>query len=266
MEIQSFLHDYFTSSDEWKICLRIGIHLGDVIHGNGDVFGDAVNIASRIEPNTEPEGICISEQMYDQVRNKVPQTLVKLRQRELKNITIPIDMYKVLMPWEKAESKTEPDFPITRIAVLPFANLRPDSNDEYFADGITEEIISTVSGISGLSVISRTSIVGYKGATKKVREIGKELEVGTILEGSFRKARNRIRVTTQLINVASDEHLRAQNYDRELNDIFAVQSDIAMQVTNALSVRIKPKEEIRITDRPTMSTQAHPFISREDST
>jgi adenylate cyclase len=258
LEIQSFLHDYnFTSRDDWKICLRIGIHLGDVIHENGDVFGDAVNIASRIEPNAEAEGICISEQMYDQIRNKVPQTLVKIEQRELKNIAIPIDMYKVLMPWEKSESKTEPAFPITRIAVLPFANLSPDPNDEYFADGITEEIISTVSGISGLSVISRTSIVGYKGATKKVREIGKELEVGTILEGSFRKAGNRIRVTTQLINVTTDEHLWAQNYDRELNDIFAVQSDIAMKVANALRVRIKPKEEIRITDRPTMSTQAH---------
>lgn len=257
VELQSFLHDYnFTSRDEWKICLRIGIHLGDVIHENGDVFGDAVNIASRIEPNAEPEGICISEQMYDQVRNKVPQTLVKLGQRDMKNIKIPIDVYKVLMPWEKAESK-ESDFPDTRIAVLPFANLSPDPNDEYFADGITEEIISTVSGISGLSVISRTSVVGYKGATKKVKEIGKELEVGTILEGSFRKAGNRIRVTTQLINVASDGHLWSQNYDRELNDIFAVQSDIAMQVANALKVRIKPKEEIRITDTPTTSTQAH---------
>jgi len=144
-----------------------------------------------------------------------------------------------------------------RIAVLPFVSMSPDPNDEYFADGITEEIISTVSGISGLRVISRTSVMGYKGTTKKVKEIGKELEVGSVLEGSLRKAGNRIRVTTQLIDVAADKHLWAQNYDRNLDDIFAVQSDIAKQVADALRVRILSPERERIEKKPTESTSAY---------
>jgi TolB-like protein/TPR repeat protein len=135
--------------------------------------------------------------------------------------------------------------------------MSPDPNDEYFAEGMTEEIISTVSGISGLRVISRTSVMGYKGTTKKVKEIGKELEVGSVLEGSFRKAGNRIRVTTQLINVADDEHLWAQNYDKNLDDVFEVQSDVAKQVAEALRVRILSPEKERIERKPTESTTAY---------
>jgi TolB-like protein len=149
-----------------------------------------------------------------------------------------------------------------RIAVLPFVNMSPDLNDEYFADGMTEEIISTVSGISGLRIISRTSVMGYKGTTKKVEEIGRELKVGSVLEGSFRKAGNRIRVTTQLINVADDEHLWAQNYDRNLDDIFAVQSDVAKQVAEALRVQILSSEKERVERKPTESTAAYTLYLR----
>jgi len=156
-----------------------------------------------------------------------------------------------------AFSTTQPTFDTHRVAVLPFANFSPDPNDEYFADGITEEIISTVSGIRGLSVISRTSVMGYKGTTKKLREIGRELDVGSVLEGSFRKAGNRIRITTQLIDVAGDKHLWAQNYDRELDDVFAVQSDIARQVANALRVRILPRDQAHIEKTPTRNPEAH---------
>jgi TolB-like protein len=144
-----------------------------------------------------------------------------------------------------------------RIAVLPFVNMSPDPNDEYFADGMTEEIISTVSGISGLDVISRTSVMRYKKTEKALKEIGRELEVGSVLEGSFRKAGNRIRVTTQLIDVAADRHLWAQNYDRNLDDIFAVQSDVAKQVAEALRVRILSPERKRIEKKPTESTSAY---------
>jgi TolB-like protein/TPR repeat protein len=144
-----------------------------------------------------------------------------------------------------------------RIAVLPFVNMSPDPNDEYFADGMTEEIISTVSGISGLDVISRTSVMRYKKTEKAVKEIGRELEVGSILEGSFRKAGNRIRVTTQLVDVTTDSHLWAQNYDRSLDDIFAVQSDVAKQVTDALRVRILSSEKERVERKPTESTAAY---------
>jgi len=149
-----------------------------------------------------------------------------------------------------------------RIAVLPFVNMSPDPNDEYFADGVTEEIISTVSGISGLEVISRTSVMHYKKTEKTVKEIGRELEVGSVLEGSFRKAGNRIRVTTQLIDVAADKHLWAQNYDRTLDDIFAVQSDVARQVAEALQVRILSSEKERMERKPTESTFAYTLYLR----
>jgi len=144
-----------------------------------------------------------------------------------------------------------------RVAVLPFVSMSPDPNDEYFADGMTEEIISTVSEISGLRVISRTSIMRYKKIEKTVEEIGRELKVGSVLEGSFRKAGNRIRVTTQLINVADDEHIWAQNYDRNLDDVFAVQSDVAKQVAEALRVRILSSEKERVEKKPTDSTAAY---------
>ena len=156
-----------------------------------------------------------------------------------------------------AFSTTQPTLDKNRIAILPFANFSPDAKDEYFADGITEEIISTVSGISGLSVISRTSVMGYKGTTKKVKEIGKELDVGSVLEGSFRKAGNKIRIATQLIDVAGDRHLWAENYDRELDDVFAVQSDIARQVANALRVKILPRDQTHIEKIPTRNPEAH---------
>jgi len=143
------------------------------------------------------------------------------------------------------------------IAVLPFVNMSPDPNDEYFTDGMTEEIISTVSGISGFNVISRTSMMSYKGTAKKLKEIGRELEVGSVLEGSFRKAGNRIRVTTQLIDVATDRHLWAQNYDRSLDDVFEVQSDIAKQVAEVLRVRILSSEKERVERKPTESTAAY---------
>jgi TolB-like protein len=129
--------------------------------------------------------------------------------------------------WEQTAAVHAPTYATNRIAILPFTSFSSNPDDAYFADGMTEEIISTVSGISGLKVISRTSVMGYKGTTKKVEEIGRELKVGSVLEGSFRKSGNRIRVTTQLISVADDEHLWAQNYDRNLDDIFEVQSDVA---------------------------------------
>jgi TolB-like protein len=259
LEVQRLLHDYNISSrDEWKITLRIGVHLGDVVRSGSDILGDAVNIASRLQPLAEPEGVCISQQVYDQVRNKVPQALVKLEPHDLKGVRFQVDVYKVVMPWEQqSAAKEEIALPRDRIAILPFASFSSNPDDAFFADGMTEEVISTVSGISGLKVISRTSVMGYKGTTKKVEEIGRELKVGSVLEGSFRKAGNRIRVTTQLINVADDEHLWAQNYDRNLDDVFEVQSDIAKQVADALRVRILTREAERVEKRPTKSTEAY---------
>ena len=255
-EIQQSLREMDSGRPpERRIQLRIGIHVGDVIHSQNDVYGDAVNLASRIEPLAEPGGVCVSEQVYYQVKNKFELPMESLGKRALKNIAEPVEVFRVVPPWEETAGARELDQ--RRIAVLPFANFSPDPNDGYFADGITEEIISTVAGISGLSVISRTSVMGYKGTTKKVDEIGRELKVGSVLEGSFRKAGNRIRVTAQLIDVAGDRHVWAQNYDRNLDDVFAVQSDVARQVSEALRVRILSPEDRRITRKPTENTAAY---------
>ena len=245
-----------------QVQVRVGVHLGDVVHDQNDVYGDAVNIASRIEPLAMPGGICVSQQVFDQIKNKFEFPLSSLGKKELKNVREPIEVYRVVPPWENQIPQGEPRFPANRIAILPFTSFSLDPNDAFFADGMTEEIISTVSGLSGLNVISRTSVMGYKGTTKKVEEIGRELKVGSILEGSFRKAGNRIRVTTQLIEVAGDRHLWAQNYDRELNDVFGVQSDVAKQVAEALRVRILSPERERIEKMPTESTRAYTLYLR----
>jgi len=256
-DIQQSLNELNSGrTQERSVMLRIGIHLGDVIHAENDVYGDAVNIASRIEPLAPPGGICVSEQVYDQIKNKFEFPLSTLGEKTLKNVSEPIEVYRVILPWEK-KSESESSLEKSRIAVLPFANMSPDPNDQYFADGITEEIISIVSGISGLSVISRTSVMGYKGTTKKLGEIGRELDVGSILEGSFRKAGNRIRITTQLIDVAGDKHLWAQNYDKTLDDIFAVQSEIAEKVAGELRIRLVDSEKKALEKKPTENTEAY---------
>jgi TolB-like protein/Tfp pilus assembly protein PilF len=241
---------------ERRVMIRIGIHVGDVIHNKGDIFGDAVNIASRIEPLANPGGVCISEQVYDQVWNKVDFRLVKMESRKFKNVSIPTDVYSVeMLREEKAVAETF-EVDRLRVAVLPLSNMSPDPNDEYFADGMTEELISSISNISGLSVISRTSVMQYKKPGKKLADIGKDLQVGTILEGSVRKFGNKVRVAIQLIDVREDKHLWAQNYDRELEDMFAIQSDIAERVAKALEVKVLGEEKHRLEGRASKNTEA----------
>jgi TolB-like protein/TPR repeat protein len=254
--VQQTMHDRKVATGE-QVSIRIGIHIGDVVESGNDILGDAVNVASRIEPLAEPGGVCISDEVYRQVKTKSDLRFVSLGEKSLKNVETPIEVYRVAMPWEKSGATETINYPTNRIAILPFASFSLDPNDAFFADGVTDEIISAAAGISGLNVISRTSVVGYKGTTKKVKEIGKELEVGSILEGTFKKAGSRIRVTTQLIDVANDRHLWAQNYDRNLDDVFEVQSDVAKQVADALRVRILSPEKERIEKKPTESTEAY---------
>lgn len=258
VEVQRFLHDYNISSrDEWKVTLRIGIHLGDVVRSGEDILGDAVNIASRLQPLAEPEGVCISEQVYDQVRNKIPQALVKLDAHDLKGVRFAVDIYRLIMPWERVAPAAAAQSDRNRIAVLPFNNFSPEPSDEYFADGLTEEMIGTLSKIRELSVISRTSVMQYKGKPKPIPEISRELNAGTILEGSVRKAGNRARVSVQVIEAADDKHVWAENYDRDLQDIFAVQSDIAEKVAEALKVKLLSTERKEISQAPTKSVEAN---------
>jgi adenylate cyclase len=243
--------------EERRITLRVGIHLGDVVDSDGDISGDAVNVASRIEPLAEPGGVCLSRQVYDQVRNKFDLPLTSLGEVRLKNVTAPTEVFKVAMPWksQSAPLMSQPDR--TRIAVLPFANMGPSSADEYFADGMTEELIATMSRISGLKVIARTSVMGYKGGQKTIADVARELGVGAVLEGSVRKFGESTRVTVQLIDSATSEHLWAESYDRSLSDVLAIQSDISRMVAEALRVKLLDQEKTAMEGARTVDARAH---------
>lgn len=220
------------------IRIRIGVHLGDVVQSGADILGDAVNLAARIEPLAEPGGVCVSGAVYEQVRTKTPDKFELLPPTALKGIQVPMDIYRIVLPWNHhaadGPSAAAGTLDRNRVAILPFANISPDSADEYFADGLTEELIASLSLVTGLKVIARTSVTGYRKTDKKVGTIGKELGVGTIVEGSVRRAANRIRVTVQVIDVVTEEHLWTATYDDDLDDIFAVQRDIAQKVVTSL--------------------------------
>ena len=247
----------FNQTASRKIPLRIGIHAGDVIHNEGDVYGDAVNIASRIVRLASGGEICISAQVYDQVHNKVPYDLSKLSPQSLKNVSFTTDAYKLELSWKTPKLGDGKRLDTKRIAILPLVNITNDPSDEYFADGMTEEMISTLSNVSGLTVISRTSTMQYKGAKKNLVDIGRELGAGSLLEGSVRKAGNRVRITVQLLDATEDKHLWAQNYDRELQDIFAVQSDVASNVADALKVKLLDREAVQMRKKHTDNTEAY---------
>ena len=279
IEIQTALNERNkTEPPERKILLRIGLHIGDVVYVDQQVHGDGVNIAARMEPLAQPGGICISEDVARQIRNKVPFPVIKLGEEKLKNISMPMDIYCIALPWLQPGKRVKRDISVKkiipyflgllaiitivtgtlffknyngknslhsklRLAVLPLSNISNDAKDEYFADGMTEELISSLSKIGGLNVIARTSIMKYKTTDKDISKIGQELMVGSILEGSVRKFENKARVTVQLIDVSTQEHLWSMDYDRELKDIFMTQSEIAKNVANELKVRLVSSEK-----------------------
>jgi len=242
---------------EDKVMIRIGIHVGDVIHADGDVLGDAVNVASRIQSLAEPGGICVTRQVFDQVRGKTQWQMVTMGLQELKNISSAVEVFRVLLKPGKQESEDRPELDPHRLAILPFSNLSPDPNDRYFADGVTEELISTISKIRELSVISRTSAMRYRDTTLPMDQIGRELRVGTILEGSVRKAGNKVRISAQLLDVQSDRYIWSQDYDRDLTDIFGVQGDIAERVAGGLKCELLQKEKQSLGKKATNSSEAY---------
>lgn len=261
-DIQQAMQEFNADrSIERKVLIRIGIHDGDVIHSQDDVYGDAVNVASRIEPLAEPGGICVSQQVYDHVRNKTDMTLTRAGEVALKNVELPLTLYRVALPWSR-ETKRELQPSKDRVAVLPFVNISPDPADEYFADGMTEELIDRLSQVKELKVIARTSVMSYKKKEKKVSEIATELKVGTIVEGSVRKAANKIRVTVQLINADSEEHLWSERYDKELDDIFAVQTDIASRIATALAGTLVVQRAPRLAQKDTENIVAYSHFLR----
>jgi adenylate cyclase len=256
-DIQQLLNELNVNRpEERRIQLCIGIHLGDVVRSKNDVHGDAVNVASRIEPLASPGGISITEQVYHQIKNKFEFPFVSLGKRNLKNVQDPVEVYRAVLPWE-TQARDEPNPEKRRIAVMPFTNISPDPRDEYFADGMTEELISTLSKIGELKVISRTSVMRYKGTSKNVGEIARELKMGSVLEGSARKAADDLRITAQLIDAESDEHLWSQDYDRRLENVFAIQKEIAQRVAETLKIQLLSSEMKEIGKKPTENTQAY---------
>jgi adenylate cyclase len=220
--------------EERRIHLRVGIHLGDVVESAGDISGDAVNLASRIEPLAEDGGVCLTRQVYDHVQNKFELPLKSVGNKQLKNVASPVEVFRMIMPWSEEKHEAHTKLDRNRLAVLPLSNLSSSPEDGYFADGMTEELISSLSRLPGLGVISRTSVMQYKNQTKHVAEIGRELGAGSLLEGSVRKAGNRVRIALQLIDANTDNHLWAENYDRNLDDVFAIQTDVASRVSASL--------------------------------
>ena len=255
-DIQHRLFERNSQPGVTPIRLRIGIHLGDVEERASDIFGDAVNIAARIEPLAAPGGVCISGPVFDQIRNKLPNPLEKLSPVALKGVLAPVDVYRVLLPWASAGAAADGTIP-TGIAVLPFSNISTDPQDAYFADGLTEELITVLSKVRGLRVIARTSVMPYRSTAKGIAQIGGELRVASILEGSVRKAGNRLRITAQLIAVRSEDHLWAETYDRNLDDVFAVQADVAKRVADALNVAISRPTETELSERPVVRPESY---------
>ena len=233
-------------SENLRITFRMGINLGDVIIEGDDLYGDGVNVAARLEGLVEPGSICLSSKVYDEVRKKLNLSFEDLGSQKLKNVAEPVRVYRiavdkpVISPTSLAtEALPLPDKP--SIAVLPFANLSGDQEQEYFADGITEDIITEISRIAGILVISRNSTFTYKGKATKAQDVCRDLGVRYVMEGSVRKAGQRVRITAQLIDGRSGGHLWAERYDRELADIFAVQDDVTEKIVHALEINLADK-------------------------
>ncbi len=245
-----------------RILLRVAVHLGDVEHREGDIYGDAVNVASRVQLLADPGGVCITQQVFDHIRNNREFQAVSLGQSQLKNVQAPVEIYRITSASQEADSTKKPSLEPRRVAALPLTILSSDQQDDYFADGLTEEIINTLSSIPGLNVIARTSVMKYKHTDKSVSEIGRELRVGTLLEGSVRKSADRLRVTLQLIDVTSEAPIWAQKYDREVRDIFEIQTDIAEQVADALKVRLLSENKAMIEQKAPENIEAYVLYLR----
>lgn len=267
VQIQQKLIELGADHAEERLVYRIGIHLGEVIAKGQDILGDMVNIAARLEGLADADGICISAAVYDAVRNKLPYQYVLLGDKQLKNIAEPVKVFKVSLEGQKAlANQPERAFPALpdkpSIAVLPLDNMSSDPEQEYFSDGLTEDIITDLSKVSGLFVIARNSTFVYKKQSVDLRRVGAELGVKYVLEGSVRKGGDRVRITVQLIEAATGNHLWAERYDRVLTDIFEVQDEMTCTIVEALKVRLTKKEQVLIQERGTDNLEAYDLFIR----
>ena len=247
-----------------RIEFRVGINVGDVVIDGDDIHGDGVNVASRLEGLAEPGGICVSGMVYEEVRRRVGVPFEDLGEREVKNIDEPIRVWRWSPGTPKRADATEslalPDKP--SIAVLPFENMSGDTQQEYFTDGITEDLITALSKIRWFFVIARNSTFVYKGRSVDVKEVGRQLGVRYVLEGSVRKGGNRVRISAQLIEAASGRHVWAERYDRDLEDIFALQDEMTETIVRAIEPELGSAERKRAMRKPPGSLDAWDLFQR----
>jgi adenylate cyclase len=236
---------------------RIGINLGEVIVEGDDLYGDGVNVAARLQTLAEPGGVAISGSVRDQVAGKIAAELEDLGEHTVKNIARPIRVFALRAPAAGAPRAAASTTPGVSICVLPFANMSGDPEQEYFSDGITEDIITDLSKVGALSVVSRNTAFSYKAKHVDIGQVARQMHVSYVLEGSVRKSGNRVRITAQLIDGASDSHVWAERYDRDLNDIFALQDEISEAIVGALKLRLLPSERKAIEQRSTTNPEAY---------
>jgi adenylate cyclase len=248
--------------DDKCLQFRIGVNLGEVIVDRDDIYGDGVNVAARLESLAEAGGICVSGAVFEQVNGKLDVGFQDMGSQEVKNIAQPVRAYRVVLETTSAFDKPPPLPEKPSIAVLPFNNLSSDPEQEYFADGMTEDIITSLSKLSQLLVIARNSSFTYKGRTVKVPEIAKELGVTYVIEGSVRKIGDRVRITAQLIDGGDGGHLWAERFDRDLTDIFAMQDEVTEKIVAAMDVKLTGDERNRLKTTGTNIPEAYDYVLR----
>jgi TolB-like protein len=305
IELQSGLAERQAEvAQDRRILLRIGINIGDVIFDEGDIYGDGVNVAARLEPLAEPGGIWVSRAVFEYSRGKVDHEFELMGEHQLKNIPGPVEVYRVSLcagpgtvpsrrkrgrgrligaavaaaaalglvawtqPWRAAAPPVvEPGpalFDGPSIAVLPFDNLSASADDDYFAEGMTDDLITDLAKISGLVVIARNTVFAYKDQAVDVRAVGKELGVRYVLEGSLRRAGNQIRINAQLIDSQTGSHLWADRYDRDTSDIFAVQHEVIRHIVEVLAIELSNSERARVERLPTENLEAYDYYLRAE--
>jgi TolB-like protein/Tfp pilus assembly protein PilF len=243
-----------------RIKIRIGIHLGDVIFLDNDVFGDGVNIASRIEPLAAPGGICFSRQIYDQIRNKIKEELVSAGHHHLKSIEEPVEIFYVKLPWDKAATTVAAPSgpaPAKSVVVLPFTDMSREKDQEYFCDGIAEDIIGALSKVEGVKTVARSSAFAFKNKDMDIRNICTALNVENVIEGSVRKSGNKVRITSQFIKASDGCQIWSEKYDRDLEDIFAIQDEISFAVVDNLKIKLLGETKAKIAKSRTENIAAY---------
>ena len=272
VEVQTAMADRTAEiAEDRRIAFRIGINIGDIIVEGDDIFGDGVNVAARLQEIAAPGGICISSRVHEDVRDRLDTAFDDGGTQTLKNIARPVQVWRwqpgtAVLP-KPAPAPTAlplPDKP--SIAVLPFQNMSGDAEQEYFADGIAEDIITELTRFRELFVIARNSSFSYKGKSPNVRDVGRELGVRYVLEGSVRRAGNRIRLTGQLVDTQTDAHIWAERYDRQLDDVFLVQEELTRSIVRAIAPQISETELARVRRRNPASLSAYELAVRANAT